>query len=108
MKTRPRYQQRRQAGVVWRIIGGSAGILVALVLYVRWLSLPWTLGAQTNREVRQLETRLRDRRQENASLARHLAYLKSSEGIEALARSRGYHRADETVYLEPVPKNKKN
>lgn len=76
--------------------------MVGLALYGRWLSLPWAQGMQTSRKVRAHESRLRDRRAENARLRQHLAYLKSPEGIEALARSRGYHRADEQVYLEPT------
>jgi cell division protein FtsB len=94
-------QTRRQSRITWRLLGGVLGITLGLFLYVRWLSLPWSLGAQTNREVRVLESQLRERHAENARLTRHLAYLKSPEGIEALARSRGYHHADETVYLEP-------
>jgi cell division protein FtsB len=86
--------------MAWRAIGGALGITIGLALYVRWLSLPWSVGAVTSREVRQLESQLRERRAENARYSRHLAYLKSPEGIEALARSRGYHRADETVYLQ--------
>jgi cell division protein FtsL len=102
-KPRP---QRRQSNFFWRTLGGIIGITLGLVLYVRWLSLPWSLGAQTNREVHQLEARLRERQTENAKYAQHLTYLKSSEGIEAIARSRGYHRAGETVYLQP--REKKN
>jgi cell division protein FtsL len=104
-KPRPQ-RQRRQSNIFWRTLGGALGIVLALGLYVRWLSLPWSLGAQTNREVRQLEARLRDRHAENVRYAQHLAYLKSAEGIEAIARSRGYHRPGETVYLQP--REKKN
>lgn len=102
-KSRPQHQ-RRQSNIFWRTLGGALGIILALVVYVRWLSLPWSLGAQTNREVRQYESRLRERHAENAKYAQHLAYLKSSEGIEAIARSRGYHRPGETVYLQPSQK----
>ena len=102
-KSRPQ-RQRRQSNIFWRTLGGALGITLGLILYVRWLSLPWSLGAQTNREVRQLEVRLHERHTENVKYAQHLAYLKSSEGIEAIARSRGYHRAGETVYLQPSQK----
>jgi cell division protein FtsB len=92
---------RRPRRITWRVFCGSLGILIGLVLYVRWLSLPWAQGMQTSRKVRQQEARLQERRAENARLAQHLVYLKSPEGIESLARSRGYHRPDEQVYLEP-------
>ncbi len=95
--------QRRRWDTVWRLLGISLGVGLGLFLYVRWLSLPWSLGVQTNHEVRILEARRHGLHAENVSLSKRRSYLKSSEGIEALARSRGYHHPGEQVYLEPTP-----
>lgn len=98
-----RRSQRREGSLLWRFLGTSLGVVLGLILYVRWLSLPWSLGVQTNQEVRVLEARLRERRAENIYLIQRRSYLQSAEGIEALARSRGYHRPGEQVYLEANP-----
>jgi cell division protein FtsB len=100
MHSAPRTQRRRWSAL-GRLLAGTLGVSLGLFLYVRWLSLPWSLGAQTNQEVRVLERRLHERHQENAKLTQRLNYLDSPEGQESLARSRGYHRPEEQVYFEP-------
>jgi cell division protein FtsB len=87
--------------LTWRLFCGGIGIALGLVVYVRWLVTPWTQGVKTSVQVRQKEAQLRNKRVENARLAQHLTYLNSPEGIESLARSRGYHQVNEHVYLEP-------
>ena len=93
--------QRRRWSALGRLLAGTLGVGLGLLLYVRWLSLPWSLGAQTNQDVRVLEHRLHERRLENAKLTQRLNYLDSPEGQESLARSRGYHRPEEHVYFLP-------
>lgn len=101
MAIRSKTSNHRPGRFTWGALCGSLGILLGVALYVRWLSVPWTQGARTSRQVRQLQRQLQRRRAENVRLAQHLNYLKSDEGIEALARSRGYHKPEEQVYLLP-------
>lgn len=86
---------------LWLVGAGALGCLVGLVLYIRLFSVPWAVGNQVSREVRVLENQLQERRVKNAHLQEKLDYLSSPSGIEALARSRGYHRPGEQVYLYP-------
>lgn len=86
---------------LWLIGAGALGCLVGLVLYIRLFSVPWAVGNQVSREVRLLESQLNERRRENARLQEKLDYLSSRSGLEALARSRGYHHPGEQVYLYP-------
>ena len=93
-------RRRHIDGPLLRLLAGSLGCVIGLVLYLRWLSVPWSVGNRVSRDVRQLEIRLRERRIETAKLRQRLAYINSPAGIEALARTRGYHRPGEQVYLE--------
>lgn len=97
---RKRRQQRQYLNPLWRVMAGVLGCLLGLVLYVRWLSLPWSVGTQVSRDVQGLQLQWRSQRLENARLRQRLIELRSPGGIEALARSRGYHRPGEQVYLD--------
>jgi cell division protein FtsL len=89
----------RRIKSLWQAGAAIAGSLVGLVLYVRLFAEPWTIGNQVSQEVRLLDTQLQERRKDNARLQEQLTYLLSPSGVEALARSRGYHRPGEQVYL---------
>ena len=88
---------------LWRLSAGIIGCLIGLVLYVRWLSVPWSVGNQVSQDVHALQLQWSRRRLTNLELQKRLTHLRSPVGIEALARSRGYHRPGEQVYLEPRP-----
>ena len=91
----------RRIKSLWQAGAAIAGSLVGLGLYVRLFAEPWTIGNQISQEVRLLDTQLQERRKDNARLQQQLDYLLSPSGVEALARSRGYHRPGEQVYLYP-------
>lgn len=83
----------------------SAGMIVAWFSFQVLVKIvhPYQLGSEEARKVAELRARLNRQNQENVSLRAHIAFLKSDEGAEAVARRAGFHRPGEIVYFLSAP-----
>jgi cell division protein FtsB len=105
--TKNAHRRRRRKPIpnfVGRLIGGVLGGLLAASLVLplyNSLAQPYRLGVEVGTEVAVLKQRLDQKHQESARLRQRIVFLKSPEGMEALARQYGYHQPGEEVYLMP-------
>ena len=101
-----RKRRRRRAGnyylkIAVTVVGGMAAAGV-LFLFLSKVVHPYRLGYQVGQDVAEQREKLERQKQINAQLRARVAYLKSDEGMEREARSAGFHRPGEMVYLMPA------
>lgn len=80
---------------------GLFGTVWMLAIFVMWLVRPVARGNEYGRDVVVMRERLTQQKKVNANLRQRVAYLRTDEGAERLARKKGFHRKGEFVYLLP-------
>jgi cell division protein FtsB len=99
-------RRRRIARVALRlsavVCGGAVAAYLAFAFMVKVVH-PYKLGYEVGRDADRVRADLRAQRAENARLEERLRYLRSDEGVEREARSAGFYRPGETVYLLREP-----
>lgn len=104
MSQKPGKKRRRPrripTPILWLVTIATGGLFAwgIFELMVRMVH-PYQLGNQQAKKVDDLKLRLARQEARNTELRKDLEFLRSDEGAEALARSEGYHRPNETVYL---------
>jgi cell division protein FtsB len=98
--TRRRRDRRIPTPLLWLATIACGGLIAwaSFELLVRVVH-PYQLGDQQARKVADLKARLERQEARNADLRRELEFLQSDEGAETLARSEGYHKPGEKVYM---------
>jgi cell division protein FtsB len=97
-------RRRRRRGIPFplRIAGlavlGILGAFIALSIIKKTIH-PYILDHQEGTRIARLQAHLDRENAVNAGLEKNIAYLKSEEGMENQARSKGYHIPGEVVYL---------
>ena len=97
-------QQRRAGGPPLRLAAAAVGVLGALailVVVVEKAAHPYWLGHKVGREVAALEKKLDAQNARNKALRARIHYLCSPEGVETIARQKGYRRPGEQVFFLP-------
>lgn len=100
--TRRQRRRRNRIPTPLRWLGMvGAGMFCAWVLFELMVKIvhPYQLGDQQAKKAQQLRQQLAQQEARNTDLRKQVAYLRTEEGAEALARRAGYHRPKEEVYL---------
>ncbi len=104
VRRRNRKKKRRSRSYPLQIALAALSLFGAvwmLAVCIMWLVRPVTRGNEFGRNVAVMRERLARQRKVNADLQRRVAYLRTDEGAERLARKKGFHRPGEIVYLLP-------
>ena len=103
-RQRQQQQPRRRPGHPLRLAAvavGVLGVLAVLVVVVEKAAHPYWLGNKVGREVAVLEKKLDAQNTRNETLRARIRYLRSPEGLETIARQKGYYRPGEHVFFLP-------
>lgn len=108
MSENKRGQRRRRNRIPtplrWLAMVG-AGMLCAWLLFELMVKIvhPYQLGDQQAKKAQKLRQQLAQQEARNSELRKQVAFLRTDEGAEVLARRAGYHRPKEAVYLLAPP-----
>ena len=80
------------------LAGGIVGAFLLFQVFVK-IAYPYRLGYAEAKKVAALNERLKKREASNALLLRRVVFLRTAEGAESVARSAGYCRPGEKVFL---------